>query len=58
MTEVLEAHAEAIAASGALADAGVGAGGYFLVSAHRENVDSPARLAALLECLNLLALEG
>ena len=56
MTEVLEQHAEAIAASSALADMGVEAGEYFLVSAHREeNVDSPDRLRALLECLNAVA---
>ena len=42
--------------STALADLGVQAGEYFLVSAHREeNVDSPERLAALLECLNAVA---
>ncbi|MCB0900170.1 MAG: UDP-N-acetylglucosamine 2-epimerase, partial [Actinobacteria bacterium] len=56
MTEVLEAHAEAIAASSALGDLGVESGEYFLVSAHREeNVDSPERLRALLECLNAVA---
>ena len=56
MTEVLDQHADAIAESPALADLGVEAGGYFLVSAHREeNVDSPERLAALLECLNTVA---
>jgi len=56
MTEVLEAHRSAIDASGALSDLGVEAGEYFLVSAHREeNVDSPERLRALLECLNAVA---
>ncbi len=58
MTEVLEAHAEAIEESRALADLGVETGEYFLVSAHREeNVDSPERLGALLECLNAVASE-
>ena len=56
MAEVLEQHAAAIAASGALANMGVAAGEYFLVSAHREeNVDSPDRLRSLLECLNAVA---
>ena len=56
MTEVLEQHTEAITASTALADMDVEAGGYFLVSAHRqENVDSPDRLRSLLECLNAVA---
>ena len=56
MTEVLEAHAEEIAGSTALGDLGVETGEYFLVSAHREeNVDSPDRLRALLECLNAVA---
>ena len=56
MTEVLDAHRSAIEESGALADLGVAAGEYFLVSAHREeNVDSPARLRALLQCLNAVA---
>ncbi len=56
MTEVLDQHADAIAGSTALADLGVEAGEYFLVSAHREeNVDAPDRLRGLLECLNAVA---
>jgi len=56
MTEVLEAHRGVIEGSAALTELGVEPGRYFLVSAHREeNVDSPARLTALLECLNGVA---
>ncbi len=58
MAEVLEAHRSAIEASGALDALGVSPGGYFLVSAHREeNVDSPERLRLLLGCLNEVATE-
>ncbi|MCB9427661.1 MAG: UDP-N-acetylglucosamine 2-epimerase [Actinobacteria bacterium] len=58
MPEVLDAHRDAIEASTALTDLGVEQGQYFLVSAHREeNVDSPKRLRALLECLNAVASE-
>ena len=58
MTEVLEAHRAAIEESTALTELGVDSGRYFLVSAHREeNVDSPDRLLALLECLNVVAAE-
>lgn len=58
MAEVLEAHRSAIEASGALDSLGVSPGGYFLVSAHREeNVDSPERLRLLLGCLNEVATE-
>lgn len=58
MAEVLEGHREAIEASTALADLGVSEGQYFLVSAHREeNVDSPTRLASLLDCLEAVASE-
>ncbi len=58
MTEVLDAARPAIESSNALDQLGVEAGRYFLVSAHREeNVDSPARLAALLGCLVRVAEE-
>lgn len=58
MAEVLAAHRPAIEASDALANLGLEAGGYFLVSAHREeNVDSPVRLEALLDCLESVAAE-
>jgi UDP-N-acetylglucosamine 2-epimerase (non-hydrolysing) len=58
MAEVLLAARPAIEASSALVSLGVDSGQYFLVSAHREeNVDSPVRLAALLECLNGVAAE-
>ena len=58
MAEVLDAHREAIASSDALVRLGLKADRYFLVSAHREeNVDSPARLAALLDCLTAVANE-
>lgn len=56
MTEVLDSARASIGRSTALATLGVPHAGYFLVSAHREeNVDSPARFAALLESLNAVA---
>jgi UDP-N-acetylglucosamine 2-epimerase (non-hydrolysing) len=56
MREVLEGNAEAIAASTVLEEQGLVAGGYFLVSLHREeNVDNPERLAAVLDALGRLA---
>lgn len=58
MAEVLEAHRDAIESSDALTTLGLDAGRYFMVSAHREeNVDSPERLDALLDCLDAVAAE-
>ncbi|WP_068255402.1 non-hydrolyzing UDP-N-acetylglucosamine 2-epimerase [Janibacter corallicola] len=52
MREVLDAYRSEIDASTVLEAKGLTEGGYFLVSAHREeNVDSPARLQMLLDCL-------
>lgn len=52
MREVLNAYREQIDASTVLEDKGLSEGGYFLVSAHREeNVDRPDRLQQLLDCL-------
>lgn len=52
MHEVLDVHRSKIEASDILERLGLNEGGYFLVSAHREeNVDSPDRLRMLLDCL-------
>lgn len=56
MREVLTEYRAAIDASDVLERWGLSPEGYFLVSAHREeNVDDPARLRALLACLEALA---
>ena len=56
MLEVLEGNAIAIAESEILEKQGLTAGGYFLVSLHREeNVDNPARLTSVLKSLGRLA---
>jgi UDP-N-acetyl-L-fucosamine synthase len=55
MREILEYYRADIEASNVLSDLGLAKGGYFLVSAHRqENVDNPARLADLLETLKAI----
>lgn len=53
MREVLDSVRSQIDASDVLDRLGLAAGGYFLVSAHREeNVDSPERLRSLLACID------
>ncbi|ROR92537.1 UDP-N-acetylglucosamine 2-epimerase (non-hydrolysing) [Nocardioides aurantiacus] len=52
MREVLDHYRDDIAGSDVLKRLGLDPGGYFLVSAHRqENVDAPGRLRDLLACL-------
>ncbi len=52
MREVLDTYLPQIEASSVLTRLGLNEGGYFLVSAHRqENVDSATRLQNLLECV-------
>jgi UDP-N-acetylglucosamine 2-epimerase (non-hydrolysing) len=56
MREVLNANAEQIAASDVLERQNLTAGGYFLVSLHREeNVDSAERLTSVLDALSQLS---
>lgn len=56
--EVLEHFRDRIDASDALVRLGVAPGGFFLATLHRaENVDSPARLAGLMEGLQRVARE-
>ena len=58
MREILEHYRADIEASNVLADLGLSKGGYFLVSAHRqENVDNPTRLSDLLETLKAIHAE-
>lgn len=58
MSEVLESSRSAIARSHVLEALELHSGQYFLVSVHREeNVDSPERLALVLDCLNAVAAE-
>jgi UDP-N-acetylglucosamine 2-epimerase len=55
MAEVLAHYEAAIRSSSALADLELDAGGYVLVSAHREeNVDDPARLGLLVRTLEVV----
>ena len=56
MREVLEHYRDRIDASDVLSQLGLNERGYFIVSLHREeNVDSAARLSALVDALNRIA---
>jgi UDP-N-acetylglucosamine 2-epimerase (non-hydrolysing) len=56
IAEVIDSHADKIAASGILAELGLNSRGYILVTLHRaENVDPPHRLSALLEGISRVA---
>lgn len=56
MREIIERHREAIDRSDVLARLGLKAGGYFVVSSHREeNVDAPERLAQVFGVANAVA---
>lgn len=56
MPEVLRRQAAKITASGVLERLGLNAGGYFLVSAHREeNVDDEAHFLSLMDAINAVA---
>ncbi|EAR23515.1 UDP-N-acetylglucosamine 2-epimerase [Nitrococcus mobilis Nb-231] len=58
MKEILAHYRDRIESSDVLERLGVETGGYFLVSAHREeNVDTPRRLSELLDSLKAIAAE-
>lgn len=58
MREVLDHYRERIEASDVLSRLGLNDRGYFIVSLHREeNVDSGARLSALVDALNRIAVQ-
>lgn len=56
MFEILTRHKESIAASNILEELKIKAGGYFVLSAHREeNIDSKQNLAELIKSINIVA---
>lgn len=58
MAEVLRANLDKIDASGVLSELGMESGGYFLLSAHREeNIDTEANFRSLFGAINALAEE-